>query len=84
MLYEAWYQTLTMFNKVHGYLLSYCAQVTHYIVQQSNKTCTPYQNVVLRKNYIKFIYHFVKYNNKSSNLYEFQCYIGGHLFPVTC
>lgn len=49
MLYEARYQTLTMFNKVHGYLLSYCAQVTHYIVQQSNKTCTPYQNVVLKK-----------------------------------
>lgn len=37
-----------------------------------------------KKNHIKFIYHFVKYNNKSSNLYEFQCYIGGHLFPVTC
>lgn len=49
MLYEAWYQTLTMFNKVHGYLLNYCAQVTQYIVQQSNKTCTPYQNVVLKK-----------------------------------
>lgn len=31
----------------------------------------------------EFIYLFVQYHNKSSKLYEFKCYIGGHLFPVT-
>lgn len=51
---------------------------------QSKKLAHHTKMLYWKKNYIKFIYHFVKYNNKSSNLFEFQCIIGGHLFPVTC
>lgn len=51
---------------------------------QSKKLAHHTKMLYWKKIYIKFIYHFVKHNNKSSNLFEFQCIIGGHLFPVTC
>lgn len=46
--------------------------------------CVYYIKMLYWKNYIKFIYYFVKYNNKLLKLFEFKCYIGEYLFFVIC